>query len=258
MFIIVNSILIWLGLLFDISLFKSFPGTSRFGYSGLFSKSGEAVLTYSLISLVYYVGYVRGKNGVIPILYFCIIALLTGKKTALLLIAFYYILHFCIKSKHRFIFRILGFSCLMVLFFVKEIVISGFLNWFPFWHQLYENNGIWSVVFSTRNDNFLSTVSFIKENWSLQNYIFGGINYNKLKIEIDPLDLFTFLGLLGSLAILNFYRIKFISLVKSRLIRQIVIGYIILGMIYGAFLSNIFLISSLYIAITYLNPFEDK
>lgn len=242
----VNSVLVILGFVFDINLFQSFPGSTRFGYSGLFVKSGESVLLYMLASIYFYIRFLKGKS-VFPALYFVLIALLSGKKIAFLILPLFYFVHFCIQSKNKYIYRFLGVIILATVLFFKKVIIQSLVVFFPFWEKLLEEKGFWTVIFSTRDLNFYHTLGFIHQNWKPINYIFGGTNYNQLRIEIDPFDLFVFFGLIGGMAFLTFVFAYFLKPFKNRIVKFLFLGYVIVAMIYGAFLFNILLMTILYL-----------
>ncbi len=253
----INSALILIGLAFDINIFKSFPGSTRFGYSGMFSKSGESVLLYLLILIFFYMRFLKGAS-ILPVVYFLFIALLSGKKIAFLILPLFYLVHFCIKSKNRIFFRFFGVFILTITFLFKKAIIEFLVNYLPFWQPLLKKMGFWTIIFSTRNLNFNRTLSFISEYWSPANYFFGGTDYNYLKIEIDPFDLFVFFGAIGSLAYLAFIRKYFLVPIENKKVKLLIMGYILIGMIYGAFLFNIILMSSLYLFIIYYNSLEKE
>ncbi|MEJ6791719.1 MAG: hypothetical protein QNK89_03000 [Lacinutrix sp.] len=243
-----NSILILIGFVFDVNLFQSFPGSTRFGYSGLFVKSGESTLLYLLISIYFYIQFLKGKH-ILPVIYFVIIALLSGKKIAFLIIPLFYLIHFCIQSKYKTVFIFLGVSITGLVLIFKKIIIEYIVSFFPFWEKLLEERGFWTVIFSTRDLNFHRTFDYINQNWLPINYLFGGTSYNHLRIEIDPFDLFVFFGIVGSLSYMFFIYKCFFNVLRNRTIKLLIIGYVVIGMIYGAFLFNILLMTLLYLFI---------
>ena len=257
MILIINSVLIILGLFFKINIFKSFPNSTRFGYSGLFSKSGESVLLYLLVSIIFYIRYLKGKS-ILPVLYFCFIAILSGKKIAFLILGLFYLVHFCVISKNRKYFITFGLSLITCLFLFKDLIIDFLLKQFPFWKQLFYDKGIWTVIFSTRNLSFTRTLNFVNEHWSPINYLFGGTDYNKLRIELDPFDLFVFFGVIGGLAYLFFIKKYFVETISNYIVKLLFIGYVLICMVYGAFLFNILLMSVLYLFSLYCKSFKKE
>ncbi len=101
------------------------------------------------------------------------------------------------------------------------------------------------------------TFNYVKEHWNPLNYLFGGTDYNSLRIEIDPLDLFVFFGVIGAFFYLYFIRKCFIKPILNNFTKYLIIGYILISMIYGAFLFNILLMSTLYVFIIYIRSFEN-
>lgn len=244
--LIINSLLILLGFVFEINLFKSFPSSERFGYSGLFTKSGEAVLLYILFSIIFYIKFLNGKS-IYPVLFFIIIAFLTGKKIAVLSIVLFYVFHFCVVHKGKVYFRLIGGLLLGFSLFFKDYIVSYVVKFFPFWEQLLKKESVWTILTSTRNLNYFRAKSFIQDNWSFVNYLFGGVNYNKnTKVEIDPLDTFMFFGLLGGSLYIYFIIDNYLA-IKNRAVKFLTFGFLILSMLYGAFFFNILLMFTLYV-----------
>lgn len=241
-----NSIFILIGFFFEINYLKAFPYSSRFGYTGLFVKSGDAVLLYILAIIYQYTQYLKGKS-ILPVTYFLFIIILSGKKIGLLIFPLLYITHLCMYSRNKNFFRFLGLLIISLLIFFKELIINLFIKLFPFWVPLYEKNGFWSVVFSKRDLLIKNTFGFISENWSFLNFLFGGSNFSKLRVELDPIDLFIYFGLFGSAIYISFFTRQIILPIKNKIILSLLIGYVIIGMTYGIFLNNIMLIVCLYV-----------
>ena len=253
----INSILILYGFIFNFDLFQSFPGSKRFGYSGLFIKSGESVLLYVLASIYYYIYYLKGKS-ILPSIYFVFIALLSGKKIAFLVLPLFYIVHFCIQSRYKVFFRVFGVLATSIILIFKKNIIEVVVKFFPFWEKLLEERGFWTVIFSTRDLNFNRTLDFISSHWAPVNYLFGGTNYNHLRIEIDPFDLFVFFGLIGGIIYLMLINKYYLKPIKNNILKILLIGYFIIGMIYGAFLFNILLMTLLYLFVILFSSIEKE
>ena len=253
---IINSFLIIIGLIFDVNIFSSFPGSSRFGYSGLFTKSGESVLLYLLLIVYFYAKFLKGKS-ILPVIYFILIAILSGKKIALLIIPLLFTIHFCLRSKYKVYFSIIGLFIISIIIFFKRAILDFLFNSFPFWEKILIEKGIWAVITSTRNLNLLKTQTFVENNWSFVNYIFGGVDYNNSKIEIDPLDLFMFFGFVGGIFYLLFLTKNFLIL-ENKYLKILIIGFLVLGMLYGAFLFNIILMSIVFLVILNIQSEEEK
>jgi hypothetical protein len=62
--LIVNSIFIILGFLTGINFFKSFSSIGRFGYMGLFSKSGETSFFYMVAIVTSYFLWIKTKDSI--------------------------------------------------------------------------------------------------------------------------------------------------------------------------------------------------
>lgn len=252
-----NSLFVLIGFIFGFNLFQSFPGSSRFGYSGLFVKSGESTLLYLLVSIYFYIQFVKGKH-ILPVIYFVFIALLSGKKITFLILPLFYLVHFCVQSKFRSVYQFLGIVTTAIILIFKKTIVEYLVVLFPFWEKLLEDKGFWTVVFSIRDLRFFRTVDFIGQNWLPINFLFGGTNYNDLRIEIDPFDLFVFFGLVGGLTYLFFIYNYFFKILKYSAVKLLFTGYVVIGMIYGAFLFNILLITLLYLFVILCKTLEKE
>ncbi len=241
----INAVLIVLGTVFDINLFKSFPNSSRFGYSGLFTKSGESVLLYCIVAVHYYLKFLKNKR-IAPVIFFIGIALLSGKKIAILLPIALYVLHFCMYSKHRVVYRGVGASIIAVALFFAENITRFTVRFFPFWEQILLENSLITVLTSTRNLALIKAKTYVVEKWRFLNYIFGGVDYNNYKIEVDPFDLFVFFGLFGG-GVYLWFIVKNYVMPYTKMVKYSIVSLFVLGMIYGAFLFNILLMLCLFL-----------
>lgn len=178
----INLILILLGFLFKIELFETYYG-SRTGYSGIYAKSG--VVSYHFIILIlYYYRKAALKNNYKNIFIFSLVLILSffvGTKKIFLFypILLTYHLMFGTKfHKKQIIIVCCIISILTILFFKKiKIYISDFIGLF---HEIYLANGFMSSLTSFRSDKLTVSISeFVKPNWSLLNYIFGGGDFSE-------------------------------------------------------------------------------
>ncbi len=188
-----NSLLIFTGLLFDINIFNTYLG-SRFGFNGLFVTSATSSYVYG-ITLIYLLE--KYKSGIFKhILNLIIIGSMfcIGTKVSYgLLIIFFavYLLKFTKINKKRIVSLLL---VLITLLFYVVFFKYGMFN------EIRQKVGLISSIMSYR-DILLTehTIPYIKENWSVLNYMFGGVSDLSTKSQIEFIDIFYFFGILGGL-----------------------------------------------------------
>ncbi|MCW3786759.1 hypothetical protein [Plebeiibacterium sediminum] len=222
----INTILILIGLLFNIGLFSAYDG--RFGYDGVFYLANDASPFYFLGLVVLY-DRIRAIHkewmNVFEFLFLVIGSLLLGTKTAYLFILIFTIYH--IYSTKNYIQGLI-----MIVFLLAILIMSGV---FTFFIDLAFTTDILTSVLSFRNELFLSRIIPLIENWGVVNYFFGGCNYIETYIQMDLIDVFVFFGIVGgSIYCIIFFKEFFYVKANSYLI-YIGIVYVILGALAGHF-----------------------
>ncbi|WP_044401347.1 hypothetical protein [Lacinutrix sp. Hel_I_90] len=194
-----NCLAISIGILFGVDVFKSYEYTARFGYAGLFSKPEEAAFIYCIAIIYNYYFWVlkKSRTHFLKTLLFIIVILLLGQKKMFLFVCLLLCAHLVYETNHKKIFRVLIlFSSLVVLFFRTQIATFIFGS-SPFWSRVYIENGFLSTITSNRDQLLKLAISHIRENWNIANYVFGGVDFNKYKVEFEVVDLYIFLGISG-------------------------------------------------------------
>lgn len=198
--IVFNSALIILGLVFHIDIFRTYSG-ARFGYNGLFYASATGSYTY-ILYLTYLTNKLRKNKPVSPWNLIVVIAcLLIGTKT-LYLVMFFAILYLLIikLKKHRLII-VTGAATLMMIGLLSAVLSSAYLL------EFINNNNALTVILSQRDLLFLNnTLPYIKSEWSVTNYLFGGLNALHLRSQMAFVDLVLIFGFLGSFVYLWLYK----------------------------------------------------
>lgn len=199
--LLVNSILIIIGLVFDISYFNTYRG-DRFGYNGLLISSSISTYFYMIGVSCFFIRY---HNKVITNWKFWIVslsALFVGTKSlvfGLILLIFFYALKHVQFSKTRWITLIIGF----VIAFGFSYYLF-FIN--PLFKSLIETHGFITSFLSLRDQLLIfHTLPFVSENWSIWNYFFGGTSNFELRPQMELLDVIFFWGILGGLSYLIFF-----------------------------------------------------
>lgn len=199
-FLMFNSLLVLLGVIFDINLFRSYPNTIRFGYSGFFSRASEANYLYIIFIIKNVAEYLELKkfNSLIKAVFFIVVSMFFGTKLMWVFpfILFYFV--FYIKKGFDYKIHLIYLFFIGLMFFFKNELLYCFIKFFPFWAHSYNNKiSLFTLLSSQRNLLFNDFIAFISEKWNFLNYIFGGSDYNSLNIQIEIIDLYYLMGIPG-------------------------------------------------------------
>lgn len=215
-FIIVNSICIILGAIFDISMFSAYnPGDKiteyvpRYGYKGLLYGANEVTGIYFLSLAHYYreiLTYKRLKK-ILPFFIILISSFLTGAKAAplgMLLVSAFYVYKYFRKT--------------FFFVFVPTVILATIIAFTRYIDDIMEilstistSDSLLTIITSGRSDYVISNYNFINDQWTFLNYIFGD---GSLYSEMDFFDLYFFFGL-GALLYLALYIKTFIRYERS-------------------------------------------
>ena len=199
---LINAAFILIGFCFNINELSTYSG-DRFGYIGIFSRSGQASVFSIIFILLYYWQIKFKKNYLIKFkfIFSVIVSLLLGTKRIyiFLIILLLYFIFIDRGYKKRATYRASVLIILTGLLF-NQLVIKSFNRVFIVFQNNYYNKGFLYSLTSSRSDLFLKTFDdFVKTNWTLPNYFFGGASFqNYIFITgMDFFDLFLFFGLIG-------------------------------------------------------------
>ncbi len=208
-FIIANSICILLGLVLPTDWFNTYYGINkRFGLNGMILRSGAATYIY-WIALFYYITecFVQKKKKYLQLLVVAIASILLGTKAMfigyLFLAGYLFILWKWYKKTWLVILVIVLF--LSGLFFFNDLLYL-LIESSPSLQKVYSENGVWSVIFSLRDQHLLEEMlPLIQEKWTWRNYLFGGGFDMHYRSQFGLLDLFYFFGIIGTVAYLYIF-----------------------------------------------------
>ena len=200
-FLLINALFIISGAVFGVSLFESYPLSGRWGYSGLLWHLNFHCASYGVLLI-----YLLQKNHKkwAAIFLFGMALILLGQKAGIL----YLIL--------IFIFIVIKNNLLRTTFLIVTIagVISSpfwmpyAVTYAPFWEQIYDEHGVWGVVFSLRNENIYELFSSSDMRVLFIDWIMGGHSRYPHRVEMMPFDILLFSGFLGVFATgVFFYKI---------------------------------------------------
>ncbi len=232
--LVVNSIFIFIGFLFDISFLQSYLG-SRFGYNGLLITA--AIGTYfHIIGLCYFL--IRYEKNMLKKWKFWLLViagLLVGTKSIILALAaigIFYIFTYLKSKKVKislFAFAVLGTAGFGYYLF--------FLN--PLFLEIKESQGFLTSFLSLRDLLFTeATLPYIQEHWKIINYLFGGVSDFELRPQMELIDLLFFWGIFGSLIYIYFFIKSFFSFKPDKTFIFSVILLFSIALLAGNFFYN--------------------
>lgn len=197
--VVINSLLVLLGIIFEIPLFKSYdPTSSRWGFSGMLNRNYSVILSSMfLIDQLYKSSLFRPT----PIL--LIVSLVgSGTKAGLLSLALV-ILIVLIRSKLKKQL-IVGTGSVLLILLPKWV--GYFVEFSPFWKNVYIQHGPWGVLFSLRNKSFSRLSEFVAESYSFKDWAFGGaLRVESLYVEMAPISVFSWTGIIGLIVLFRFF-----------------------------------------------------
>ncbi len=152
------------------------------------------------------------------------------------------------------IYFLLLISISISLFF--DFLFGYFKIYYPVLYSVYKENDVFTMLFSLRNISFSQNfIPYIKNNWTFINYLFGGAEFNKHRVEFEIVDFFWFFGIVGT--IIFFYIInKCVIRFKSILEYKPIIIIIFITNLAGSFFSSVPVITFFYVLILYVKNLE--
>lgn len=237
---VLNSVLIIVGFLLDIGALSTYLG-DRFGYSGFLIKSGAASYIYTVA--IFYFCYqciAKHQKKWWQLLVVLSAAMLLGTKTVLLSIVlvffFFTIAHNWYKKVVVIVPAILALTALTYLMVAQG---QWVLEQFPFLKDVYDNDGLWSLLTSYRNNLFVEDfVPVVSQNWNVVNYLFGGCPDMHFRSQFELFDAFFFFGILGAIYYFTVFYRAFATFKWNKYAIGICVILLILALMSGNFFYN--------------------
>lgn len=189
--LIINCLFIIIGTIIDIELFKSYPLSGRWGFSGIFWHR----VTLNILLGIYLILTWKTKEKLSRYLtaLFSICILLTGQKAGFLYL-FLFILVVIIQKKGV---KKITFSVFVLALIFSSSILKIFVSYSPFWRNIYDEYGFWGTLFSLRNNLVRSGFELLYQGWNLSDWMFGGIYRFPTRAEMMPFDLLFYFGFFG-------------------------------------------------------------
>lgn len=239
---IINAVFILLGFLFDINVLSTYSGGVRFGYKGIFSRSGQTSFYFIIFILYYFHLLIEKQNKLIffKFIFSITVSLLVGTKRIYFFLILLILYYFFVNKgfKRQITYKIFALTSALVICFWQNIN-SSFNKVFILFQNIYFEDGFMSSLTSYRSDLLLNTFNeFIKTKWTILNYIFGGASFQDYIFitGMDLLDLYLFFGLIG---ILVYWKI-FIFILNFKM-RGSFLTFFLLILAVTSFFSSAFL-----------------
>ena len=230
-----NSILIFIGYIFDIHWFYAYKW-GRFGFNGLLINSGTATYVYviGLFSLLlwYKKDFFKKYSTYVLIA----ASILLGTKGAIIgllsIFPAYFLFYSNLSSTRRkqIVFGIAGIG--LVLFYIFFFQIGVF-------NELRKEEGLLTSVLSLRDEAIMDRMlPYIRSEWSWTNYLFGGYSDVDSRSQMGFIDIFYFWGIIGGLFYLIIYFKNFITFRLNIVAIVILAPIIIIAFFSGNFFEN--------------------
>ena len=257
-FLLISSLFVLIGLVFNIDLFKSYfrSSGSRFGYSGFLLYHHEIGYIYFILLNILYYKFKKHRNyvNIILLLFIMIASLFTGTKKTLFLMLFFYL--YIIVDNIKNIKRLLTiiFSAILGMVLFSDLLKKYFL----FFYSIYENEGALSSFLSYRNLLLTENLyPYIYNNNSFFNVLFGWPEFRNHRSEMEFFDLFLFFGISGIVCYVIFF--KKILRGKNRQTYFMVFSLLMAALFSGNLFISVNVIFLMYITIVYINkPVKDS
>ena len=178
--------------------------------------------------------------------HFILVSLLIGTKAIWLFLILLGIIHFAFHKKK--IIRIISttsiiLGTILVIIF-HDYIIKGIINSFSYGPSLYAEHGFITVLTSTRDLLLQNAIEYIQNNWTLSNYLFGGINLLEYGVEFEFIDIFLFFGIFGLIIYLLFLKRIFFTTFYGKYKILLFIALMLVAAFAGNFFMSI--ISSIF------------
>lgn len=237
--LVVNTICILLGALFDIEFFKTYD-KNRWGYMGLMPRSITASYFY-IVGIFYLYSKIQTSQKYVILFVLSVIgAVLVGTKSIYLYLSLLLVYHIVVNQYYKLkTFYFLGTFILGMGIFFQDFIFEQIIQrFFSGLYNLYEQKGWLTAIMSYRDTIFKENVGFYTEKWNFINYIFGGKIFETALFENSLLDLGIFFGIVGSVSYLFFFYKKLVHN-KSSFIQINLLFILIISIFAGQFFSNI-------------------
>lgn len=246
--LIINSILIVIGALFNVNLFKTYSNTLRFGWDGMFNRHNQVSMLYNVYLVFLYYKLIHKQTKLVYFLLIVLASILIGTKVILLFLGLLLLFHLMYVSQKFKPFRFWVLIPLIVSSIFYKSIFKLYFSLFPFWKNLDSKYSLVSKIFSTRDLVLIQNYDYLISKWSFINYLIGGGWYSKnfRFIEMDLFALIVVFGFVGAAIYLYLFLINFFK--KTCYLQNgLFILLIICGFLAGSFFACVSVMMFMYI-----------
>ena len=220
-FIVVNTLCVFIGMLFDIKVFETYR-YDRLGYNGIILSQGMTPFIYTSCTLVFL--ELKKKKLIFLTL---LLSILSGVKSVYLaqfiLISLVVINNTMLTRKYKM--RALAISTAGFLFILLFLFKSTTFK------DVIASDGFWSAVFSYRIDNTIELLNLIHaDNY---NIFIGATNLVKVRLELQIVDILLFYGLIGCISYILWTYFYYKKLVQTYTSKAFFISIITIAILSG-------------------------
>lgn len=246
-FLIFNSVLIIMAVIFQIDAFQTYLRGDRFGYNGLLYMVSQSTYIYIFLIAVYINQYVNTDKIKVKYILIIVASVLTGTKAILLFFILMFLYLFVRKKWYTnkyfyFIFILIA----LLLPVIKEFAVLRL----ELLVLYYRENGIFTMLFSGRNYLFQEAMFVVSNKLDTLSILFGGFPFYDLRTELGFVDVFLFFGIFGGVVYLYFYYkivLKDIAKLRKSFIYYFLAALFLIVFLGGNFFTNA--IISIYILV---------
>lgn len=250
--IFINSILIVLGAVFSLSLFRTYLG-SRFGFNGIFNMISDSSYVYALYILIHIIE--KNKKKGLLLWVNILVASLTGTKVAV-----FFVLFFIFKQLYNYnkslLFKALTSIIIITIIFYKRAI--DLLCFIAYEHcKVYNSEGFLASISSFRFSNLIKNFNLYLES-PFSELLFHNSKFIDLRVEMEFFDLILFWGCLGApIYLIIFYTIIRFLILKTEK-RDVFVILIFVSLFAGKLLTNFIASTFIYLYLVSYDHKKDK
>lgn len=192
---IINSFAILLGVIFSIDFFQTYLFTNtRFGFNGMYLHASHSSYIYCIYILYFYNLHTQTNTKSSLSFFLCSISVsfIIATKT-ILFFDFLFLIYLLHKELSMGKFFAVLSGLILFMYSIKAFVFNIFINKFKTLYNLYMDEGLITMVFSTRDQSLSRNLfPYINEKWRWVNFVFGGADFQTARTEFEIIDLFWF------------------------------------------------------------------
>lgn len=251
LFLLVSSVFVLIGFLFEIEIFRTYFRSFRYGFSGLLLYHHEVGFIYFILLNLLYYRY-KKKSTVLNLsllIFILIISLVIGTKKTLFLTTLFFIFLTIDNFRKLKTLLVITFSGIIGTIIFSEVL----KKYFVFFYKIYEENGFLNSLLSYRNTLLTENLyPYVSENFNLKNVSFGWSLFKNYRSEMEFFDLFLFFGIIGILSYFLFF--KNILYGKSKQTYFMIFALLIATLFSGNLFISVNVMVMMYLATLYMNP----